>query len=610
MRKSVAVLFIALLGCFQLNAQTFTGLKGTVNLGAVANFMELAALPIDSSQFFKSMPEELEEGMPDELSIPPGSTIYLQEDDSGTNGSIPANIPTALTPTPTADFQGLLDNIASIPPDVHGGVGPNHLMVTHNSQVRVMSKTGSTISTVSLDNFWSPLGSPSTFDPKVRYDPYSSRWMFTACGDAAAASSALLVAVSETDDPTGNWYMYSIDADATDVNWFDYPSIGFNKDWIVITGNMFPISSGSFYGKVWVLDKADFYAGTTADFTEIDAGSSGGTICPAVTYDNTTSTMYMVKNWNGNAGGFGYVRMYTITGAIGSEVLTAGAFASTSDTWSFLQSNGEAMGPQSGSTDKITLNDSRMQDVVYRDGSIWCTHTVFLPASSPTRSSVQWWELNTSGSVIQRSRIDDSTGDTFYAYPSIAVNANGDAVIGYSSFSLTQFASANYSYRYSCDATNTFGTDHLYKAGEAKYYKTYSGDRNRWGDYTVTCIDPTNDIDFWTLQEYAATPITFGSTTYDRWATWWAKIVPPDDGGAGTWTWTGAIDTDWFSRCNWDQYSLPDLSSDVVIPGSLSNYPLIQSGTAECKSISVDYSNGASVTVDIPNGGALNSNPD
>lgn len=266
------------------------------------------------------------------------------------------------------------------------------------------------------------------------------------------------------------------------------------------------------------------------------------------------------------------------------------------------------MGPQAGSTDEISCNDARMQEVVYRDGSVWCVQTVFIPASSPTRTAVQWWELTTSGAVTQRSRIDDSNGDTFYAFPSIAVNANGDALIGYASFNESRYASANYSFRYECDASNTFGTDYLFKAGEAKYYKVYSGSENRWGDYTVTCIDPDNDLDFWTLQEYATTPTTIGGTSYDRWGTWWAKVEPPDDGGAGTWTWTGAIDSDWFSRCNWDQYSLPDLSSDVVIPGSLSNYPLIQSGTAECQSISIDYSNGASVTVDIPNGGALNSN--
>ena len=611
MRKSVAALHITLLGCFQLNAQTFTGTRGVAIQKAEVNFMEFAQLPVDSSEFFKVMPEEEDEGMTEELPIPEGSTIFSHEKRDTGNGPEEVNVPTANSPAPSSNFLGLLDNISSIPPDVHGAAGPNHLMVAHNSQVRIMSKTGTAQSTVSLDNFWSSLGSPDTFDPKVRYDPYESRWMITSCGDSWDPASALLIGVSATNDPTGTWYLYKIDADNTDNTWFDYPSIGFNKDWIVVSGNMFTNSGGSFdIGKVWVLDKDDFYANGSGDYTEIDAGSNGFTLVPAVTYDNSISTMYLVKNWNGNSGGNGYIRNYTITGSIGSEVLNAGSFSSSSDTWSSSQPGGSDSGPQQGTTDKVDVGDARMHDVVYRNGSIWCVHCVYLPASSATRSAVQWWELSTTGAVLQTSRIDDSSGDTFYAYPSIAVNANDDALIGYSSFSLTQYPSANYSYRYSCDADDTFGTDYLYKAGEAKYYKTYSGTKNRWGDYSVTCIDPTNDIDFWTLQEYASTPITIGSTTYDRWATQWAKIEPADDGGSGTWTWTGTIDTDWFSRCNWDQYSLPDLSSDVVIPGSLSNYPLIQGGTAECKSISIDFSSGASVTVDIPNGGELNSNPD
>jgi hypothetical protein len=68
-----------------------------------------------------------------------------------------------------------------------------------------------------------------------------------------------------------------------------------------------------------------------------------------------------------------------------------------------------------------------------------------------------------------------------------------------------------------------------FKAGEATYFKTFSGSRNRWGDYSNTVVDPANDTDFWTIQEYAATPPGDG---FDRWGTWWAKVVP--SGAAAT----------------------------------------------------------------------------
>jgi len=39
----------------------------------------------------------------------------------------------------------------------------------------------------------------------------------------------------------------------------------------------------------------------------------------------------------------------------------------------------------------------------------------------------------------------DASGATFYAYPSIAVERDSDVLIGYSRFSASQYASANYS---------------------------------------------------------------------------------------------------------------------------------------------------------------------
>src|SRR5207245_8373711 len=74
-----------------------------------------------------------------------------------------------------SSFQALNDNNTAIPPDTHGAVGPNHLMVTLNSQVQIQNRSGGTISTVSLDSFWGPVRDLSSyvFDPKVLYDPFS-----------------------------------------------------------------------------------------------------------------------------------------------------------------------------------------------------------------------------------------------------------------------------------------------------------------------------------------------------------------------------------------------------------------------------------------------------
>ncbi len=141
----------------------------------------------------------------------------------------------ALSPSPGSSFQALPDPNTSIPPDTHGAVGPDHVMTVLNTQVRVQSRTGAIISTVSLNTFWSSVnGGSGAFDPKVFYDPFSSRWMFVTCDDSRSVNSGVLIGVSQTSDPTANWNLFKVDVDATNAVWADYPSVGFNKDWIAV----------------------------------------------------------------------------------------------------------------------------------------------------------------------------------------------------------------------------------------------------------------------------------------------------------------------------------------------------------------------------------------
>jgi hypothetical protein len=182
-----------------------------------------------------------------------------------------------------------------------------------------------------------------------------------------------------------------------------------------------------------------------------------------------------------------------------------------------------------GSEQRINSGDGRIQNTVYRNGKLWCAHHIFLPADNPDHSAIQWWELATDGTILQRGRIEDTTGFFHFTFPTIAVNSKEDIMIGYGSFSYEQYASSSYSFRFADDPPNTLRNRYQFREGVAPYYKTYGGDRNRWGDYTATCVDPSDDLDFWTLQEYAELP----AGGYDSWGTWWAYInldaVPAPD---------------------------------------------------------------------------------
>ncbi len=137
-------------------------------------------------------------------------------------------------------------------------------------------------------------------------------------------------------------------------------------------------------------------------------------------------------------------------------------------------------------------------------------------------SAVQWWQISPAGAVLQLGRIDDPSGNLFYAYPSLAVNREGDALIGYGRFSATQYAGAGYALRCGTDPAGTLRADTVLKAGEAAYYETVGETLNRWGDYSQTMVDPANDFGLWTIQEYAYPP----APAFNRWSTWWGSVTP------------------------------------------------------------------------------------
>jgi hypothetical protein len=429
--------------------------------------------------------------------------------------------PAAVTPNASQSFLALSDDGTVIPPDTDGAVGPNHVVTILNSQVGIQDRFGNSISVVSFMGFWASVNPGTLTDPRVLYDPYQNRWITTASDiDVANRPARILIGVSATDDPTAVWHLFAVVADASGQTFADFPETGFNKDWIVVQANMFTVSGQTYSGSnIYVFDKATLYAGTSAPFTLL-TGPDGGE-APATMYDSSLATIYLLAD-----AGPGVADLFSITGPVGSETLSAAASIAAPSSWQLPPSNSGIL-PQLGGPNNIDANDTRILSVKYRNGSLWATQTVFLPATGTVnRTAGQWWQINpTTRAVVQFGRVDDPTGNYFYAYPSIAVNKNNDALIGYSRFSSTQYATACYSYRASTDPVNTLRPEVVLKSGEGIYYKTFGGGSNRWGDYSATVVDPLNDLNFWTIQEYAATPAGSGTVDGDgNWGTWWGFV--------------------------------------------------------------------------------------
>jgi len=163
----------------------------------------------------------------------------------------------SLSAAPQINFEGQPDT-GWAPPDTNGAVSSQFVVSTVNNRITVRDRAGTSLSTTDLDVFWSTLPTTgSSFDTRVRFDPYGQRFIMISAGSLTdAPNSGLLIAVTKTSDPTGAWYQFRIKADPQSLAWLDHPTIGFNKKWVVVSGNMVGADT-----TVWVFNKAQLYAG-------------------------------------------------------------------------------------------------------------------------------------------------------------------------------------------------------------------------------------------------------------------------------------------------------------------------------------------------------------
>lgn len=438
------------------------------------------------------------------------------------SATVPAAVP---SPLPSASFQAF-PGCCTFPPNEQAAAGHAHLLVTNNSNlIRIQDKAGKqVIPDLSGHEFWQSVGVPGS-DPRAIYDPFARRWIMVmrSADGSVAATAALLLAVSQGPDPTGYWYLHRIKADPRSISAVDFPKLGFSSKWLVISASIIPMGEGIVpppQENIYVFDKTALYAGL-AQYQLFEEPTLYPAATPVMTYDIKQSDLYIVQTWNNNNQGNGVLRVSTISEINGFASLSLGsAFPATANPWSPFS----ITAPQLGSTIRLRPDSFHVSSAVFRNGYLWCTHSVALPAEGwPTHTAIQWWQFSATGRVLQQGRIDDGTGTHSFDYASIAVNKNNDILIGYSIFGDDIYPGAGYSLRKASDAKATMRAPATLKAGTGPYGHA------RWGDYSSTVIDPANDLDMWTLQQYSDTGGTDNSLS--GWALWWGKVSPGANSG-------------------------------------------------------------------------------
>jgi hypothetical protein len=418
-------------------------------------------------------------------------------------------------------IEGGSDDGTTIPPDTQAAASKSHIFNPLNNNIHVFDLASPVAPTVvPLDAFWSR---KNCFDPKVVYDPNVDRFFFVVMADATEITSSLLVAVSASGDPTGQWHFQSVTVDPNVQGqvWMDYPSLGLTSDKVTVQVNLFTIADNSFTGSsVYVFDKASLMnPASPSAATRFMLPNQGAGQVPAVVYDPNVKDQFLVSCWSGNVNGQGSLAVWKITGspANNTTAIARVGYVPGNRTWDSFPPVAE-LAPQSGIPDKLDVGDDRMLSVVHRGGTLYCCHTIMLPAGAGARSAVQWWEIPTASWTATVGLLDDPTGMIFYAFPSLAINKDGDILIGHAQFSAQIHPSGAYLLMRAGGGSQLAG---VFAPGQTTYVQRFGGNKNRWGDYSSTQVDHEDDTSFWTIQEYA-------SQNPNKWATKIAKItVPP-----------------------------------------------------------------------------------
>ena len=414
------------------------------------------------------------------------------------------NIASADSPTIVNSFQGKTYT-GWYPPDTMGAVGPNHCVEMINGSFTVYNKTtGSVVQSMSLNSFWSGLYTNYTFDPRVVYDKYAGRW-YAISADNPRHANNILFAYTDGSDPTGTWHKTAIDTDSTDTRWADFPALGFDQNGVYISANMFAISSGSTLTSVWAIPKVNGTPDTTHVNSLPSSSSYGYSLQPTCDYDpnDNDRPYYLVSRYNSGA-----LRLSEITWSGTTATLSVG------DTVYTTSRGAPPNGHQPGSDDDIDTGDGRLVNAVVQNGKLWTARGVSINGYA----GAAYYEIDIpvsgSASLDSEQVLADVGSDLYYA--SIAVNESDDIGFGFTHSSDSEYASA-----YIAGVYEGTPLDMLqYKAGNATYVKRDGNNRNRWGDYSMTMVDPVNDNLFWSIQEYV--------DAANQWGTYWVSFYVPE----------------------------------------------------------------------------------
>lgn len=427
------------------------------------------------------------------------------------------------------------------PPDTMGSVGQYTILTVTNGGAAIHNKnTKSVINNYQSLNWENWLDSfnltgfglsVNAFDPKCFFDPYENRYVFIYLNNKRRANSTFALFVSKTETSEfslseENWYRTVVQPNINVEQgqeiidlWCDFPNLGFSKDYVVITLNMFSVegqtSLTDAYSHIIVYNKHKLYNGDFSDNKTTFIRQFN--IIPQFTYGNLADDFFCIGNNQDtiDIGNVPYISynylIYKLNIIMNGDIISSVSIDThpTVDNYTFRRDNliQRTQANQLNGDDTTFGPGTRIFGVIFRNNKLWIVqqlHNTYNESFHWLKSSVFYTNIDpynivdNKSTILKRTVIEGSnswmnSGNPLdLILPSISVNKNEDVLITYNMYNSSIYPSLGYSFKHNTDAE--FRDITLYKNGN--YINEYL---TRAGDYSSTVIDPSNDIDFFSI---------------------------------------------------------------------------------------------------------------
>jgi hypothetical protein len=409
-----------------------------------------------------------------------------------------------------------LSETGFIPADNMGAVGPSQIIAMANGRIKSFSKSTGVadgILNTTTDYFFNSVrNGAGTSDPRIKYDRLTQRWFVVIIN--TSSPNRILIAVSNTSVITIStvWTFFFINAPG---EFIDYPTMGLDNNAIYIGTNNFNTALNTFLQCTgYVIRKSDLLSGilTFTYFAGLCIGSSAGPFTPqgVDNFDPTATEGYFIGVDNTT---FGTLMLRRVSNPGTSPSISANIPITVNATTFPVAVT------VLGSTRPLDALDDRLFAACMRNGRLWTAHNfrvtnTGVATTLGSRVGTRWYEiqnLNSTPAVVQSGTIFDpsSSNPICYWIPTVMVSGQGHAAFIYSSAGPNNRVNVSTSGRLSGDVLGT--TQAITNITNTTFnYNVQTSGTQRWGDYSMVCIDPDDNMSMWGFMGYCDANNSYG----------------------------------------------------------------------------------------------------